>query len=641
LASFFLFIFFNFNLYSKNIESEESWLFQNLEKFSNLKPNEINHFPKSLHDDFSAYYIKEKINLKKYQEAKRHFLLWYPYCESSCFEFAEILIALMKQGVFSKNETQSYLDRFSSRMTYSQNSEIMLYFFSHLSFSDSLPLDELDPYYKLLDSRSSTKLKKDWASFIIQKLSYDGDVPRSKIEDYFDLIRGWNIDFDYQKLGNLSPHADLRDFIFSWGSHKSSENKEAKVVLERWKNQGVADYHYLDYLSLNSKVSSAMGNSQEALESLEEMAVNGGGEDAIYRKAGYLFYLGDIGSAEQEYKRYLARYPKGPRANLSRYHLFRLKVEASEREALSYMMEIDDPELEPNKLYWEYVILNSQESRNILLTRYPFSFFSLYLFQKEEISDSDWWDLVFSNSGSFNFKEDDLTAYEDIIPEVILKEAHFRYLNGERDYSNILRISSLLMSLEKGIEARFYAGLLLNLITQEKFSKESILMIISNFWPMPYRDFFDQDENSLLLYSLAHRESAFQPNAVSSAGAIGLTQVMPSTAVSVLNNLHMDVSAEEARDFLREPSLNLLVGSNYLDSMLDKYDDDVVAALFAYNAGPSRVDSWLERIQDGEYESSIDPLRILTITLSESRIYARSILTNLFMYERLQDYGLE
>ena len=247
MASFFFFIFFNFNLYSKNIESEESWLFQNLEKFSNLKPNEINHFPKSLHDDFSAYYIKEKINSKKYQEAKRHFLLWYPYCESSCFEFAEILIALMKQGVFSKNETQSYLDRFSSRMTYSQNSEIMLYFFSHLSFSDPLPLDELDPYYKLLDSRSSTKLKKDWASFIIQKLSYDGDVPRSKIEDYFDLIRVWNIDFDYQKLGNLSPHADLRDFIFSWGSHKSSENKEAKVMLERWKNQGVADYHYLDY----------------------------------------------------------------------------------------------------------------------------------------------------------------------------------------------------------------------------------------------------------------------------------------------------------------------------------------------------------------------------------------------------------
>ena len=82
-------------------------------------------------------------------------------------------------------------------------------------------------------------------------------------------------------------------------------------------------------------------------------------------------------------------------------------------------------------------------------------------------------------------------------------------------------------------------------------------------------------------------------------------------------------------------------GSTYLESMLDRYDDDIVAALFAYNAGSSRVESWLERIQDESYESSIDPLRILTITLSEPRIYARSILANLFIYERLNSYRLE
>ena len=158
---------------------------------------------------------------------------------------------------------------------------------------------------------------------------------------------------------------------------------------------------------------------------------------------------------------------------------------------------------------------------------------------------------------------------------------------------------------------------------------------------MPYGDFFNKGQNSLLLYSLAHRESAFQADAVSSAGAIGLTQVMPSTAAAVLHDLHMDVSAKEVKDLLREPDLNLLVGSTYLESMLDRYDDDIVAALFAYNAGSSRVESWLERIQDESYESSIDPLRILTITLSEPRIYARSILANLFIYERLNSYRLE
>ena len=116
---------------------------------------------------------------------------------------------------------------------------------------------------------------------------------------------------------------------------------------------------------------------------------------------------------------------------------------------------------------------------------------------------------------------------------------------------------------------------------------------------------------------------------------------MPSTAVTVLRDLHMDFATKEVKDLLREPNLNLLVGSTYLERMLDRYDNDVVAALFAYNAGSSRVESWLQRIQHDSYESLVDPLRVLTITLSEPRIYTRSILTNLFMYERLNGYRLE
>ena len=91
LSFLFLFAFFESNLYSKNIDSEKIWLSQNLEKFSNLKRDEVSDLPDSLKDDFSAYYIKEKINSENYKEAKRHFLLWHNHCESSCFEFAEIL----------------------------------------------------------------------------------------------------------------------------------------------------------------------------------------------------------------------------------------------------------------------------------------------------------------------------------------------------------------------------------------------------------------------------------------------------------------------------------------------------------------------------------------------------------------------
>ena len=70
MSFLFLFAFFESNLYSKNIDSEKIWLSQNLEKFSNLKPDEVSDLPDSLKDDFSAYYIKEKINSENYKEAK-------------------------------------------------------------------------------------------------------------------------------------------------------------------------------------------------------------------------------------------------------------------------------------------------------------------------------------------------------------------------------------------------------------------------------------------------------------------------------------------------------------------------------------------------------------------------------------------
>ena len=202
------------------------------------------------------------------------------------------------------------------------------------------------------------------------------------------------------------------------------------------------------------------------------------------------------------------------------------------------------------------------------------------------------------------------------------------------------------MKLERGIESRLYAGFLLDAVVEGELSEQAIIKILSNFWPTPYDEIFGgfnsgKNEDRLLMYSLAHRESAFQPNAISSAGAVGLTQVMPSTASNVLDDFHMDVPYDEIHDLLKNPELNFLVGSTYLNRMLEKYDDDIVAALFAYNAGSSRVDPWLERIQENDYQNLMDPLRILEIPLSESRIYARSILTNLFMYQRLDDYALE
>ena len=79
-----------------------------------------------------------------------------------------------------------------------------------------------------------------------------------------------------------------------------------------------------------------------------------------------------------------------------------------------------------------------------------------------------------------------------------------------------------------------------------------------------------------LLEALVWQESRWNPAAVSSAGAIGLGQLMPGTA----NELGVDP---------RDPVQNLAGAARYLRQQLDRFDGDVEKALAAYNAGPGRV----------------------------------------------------
>jgi soluble lytic murein transglycosylase-like protein len=88
-----------------------------------------------------------------------------------------------------------------------------------------------------------------------------------------------------------------------------------------------------------------------------------------------------------------------------------------------------------------------------------------------------------------------------------------------------------------------------------------------------------------LAFSLVRVESGFTRRAISSAGAVGFTQVMPSTAFWLQPGLKYDD--------LFERDVNLRLGFRYLRMMLQQYDGDLHLALLAYNRGPGRVDGIL------------------------------------------------
>lgn len=83
-----------------------------------------------------------------------------------------------------------------------------------------------------------------------------------------------------------------------------------------------------------------------------------------------------------------------------------------------------------------------------------------------------------------------------------------------------------------------------------------------------------------LLKAMAKAESNFNPSAVSSAGAMGIMQLMPATAASLgVSN------AFDARE-------NIMGGAKYISQLLEKYNGDTSLALAAYNAGSSNIDKY-------------------------------------------------
>jgi soluble lytic murein transglycosylase len=88
-----------------------------------------------------------------------------------------------------------------------------------------------------------------------------------------------------------------------------------------------------------------------------------------------------------------------------------------------------------------------------------------------------------------------------------------------------------------------------------------------------------------------YQESKFHPDVKSSSGAIGLMQLLPSTAKGIA--VHTGGSKFVVSD-LYDPEINVRYGAWYLRHLLDKYHDER-EALSAYNAGQENVDRWLAR----------------------------------------------
>ena len=126
--------------------------------------------------------------------------------------------------------------------------------------------------------------------------------------------------------------------------------------------------------------------------------------------------------------------------------------------------------------------------------------------------------------------------------------------------------------------------------------------------------------------SVVLAESSYDAQAVSSAGAIGLMQIMPSTGEWIAGKLGDTFDVQR----LYEPSVNLRYGCWYLRFLLDRYAEDMYTASTAYHQGQGRVDDWLE---DPAYSEDGKTLSVISSAVTDT--YVNRIMESYEHYKEL------
>ena len=138
--------------------------------------------------------------------------------------------------------------------------------------------------------------------------------------------------------------------------------------------------------------------------------------------------------------------------------------------------------------------------------------------------------------------------------------------------------------------------------------------------------------NKPIVYSIIRQETEFESKAVSYSGAIGLMQIMPSTAKMLAKQENIRYSTKQ---LLENSSYNVRLGSRYIKDLVEEFNGSYVLAISAYNAGPNRIKKWIKTYGDPR-EDDIDSIDwIEMIPYKETRSYVKKVLSNIQIYRIL------
>ncbi len=163
-----------------------------------------------------------------------------------------------------------------------------------------------------------------------------------------------------------------------------------------------------------------------------------------------------------------------------------------------------------------------------------------------------------------------------------------------------------------------------------------VILTAQTLYPKKYSDLiekvsFELEIEPILLYAMIETESGFDKNAVSDAGAMGLTQITPET----FQWLQTKTKTSYVEEDLFEPEISIYFGAFFIKLLLDEFES-VEVAFAAYHAGRGQVNEWL---LDPRYSPDGETLE--TIPFRDTDNYVKKINKNIKKYNNIYDMGYD
>lgn len=203
----------------------------------------------------------------------------------------------------------------------------------------------------------------------------------------------------------------------------------------------------------------------------------------------------------------------------------------------------------------------------------------------------------------------------------------FRHINESRagrDLETHILTAAYKLSENKHFLESF--KLIYRSVDQDKISVNKDTLKI--LFPLPYLNQIKRNTKEfdpIIALSLIRQESGFNRHARSHVGARGLMQLMPNTAKRIKRRVRTRQ--------LYNANLNINIGTKFFNKLLNRYDNNLVYSLAAYNAGQRRIDDWQERNYVNSSATMLN--NIENIPFLETRKYVKLIFRNIFFYKML------